>query len=68
MVISSEQVKKKDKLKENSAPGPDRITPRMQKLNATSFAPALSNINDKSLQSGIVPEYWKKAYICDAHF
>ena len=42
MVITSDQVKKKlDKLKENSAPGPDGITPRMLKLNATSLAPVL---------------------------
>ena len=68
MVITSDQVKKKlDKLKENSAPGPDGITPRMLKLNAKSLAPVLANIYNKSLQSGIVPDDWKKSK-CDANF
>lgn len=64
MWIDSEMVKKKIlKLKPGSAPGPDGITPRFLIMNADAMAPALAMIYNESLQSGQVPDDWKKANV-----
>jgi hypothetical protein len=64
MVISSAQVKKKlQNLKENSAPGPDGITPRVLKLNADALSGPLADIYNKSIQSGQVPSDLKQANV-----
>ena len=64
MNFSIAQVKNKlDKLKHNSAPGPDNITARFLRINSESVAPALAIIFNKSLESGIVPDDWKTANV-----
>jgi hypothetical protein len=58
--IDSNSVKKKLlALKPNSAPGPDKISPRVLHSNAA----ALASIFNKSLDEGTVPDDWKKANV-----
>ena len=62
--ISAAQVKKKLlALKPNSAPGPDKITPRFLQSNADALAPALAHVFNKSLQEGTVPDDWRTANV-----
>jgi len=55
--------KKIRELKQESAPGPDGITPLLLKELAADAAPALAMIFNKSLDEGIVPEDWKEANV-----
>ena len=62
--ISTEKVKKKIKeLKPHGAAGPDGIRPRLLQECVEELAPVLAMIGRKSLDSGIVPEEWKKANV-----
>ena len=54
-------------LKPNSAPGPDKISPRFLQSNAEALAPALAAIFNKSLQEGTVPDDWKCANVTPIH-
>ena len=54
-------------LKPNSAPGPDKISPRFLQSNAKALAPALAAIFNKSLQEGTVPDDWKCANVTPIH-
>jgi hypothetical protein len=56
-------VKKIDKLKKDSAPGPDNIHPRLLKELKHQVARPLVIIFNKSLATGIVPRDWKKAKV-----
>ena len=51
------------KLNPGKAPGPDNIRPLILKELATEIAPILHSIFVKSLESGIVPDDWKKAHV-----
>jgi len=50
-------------LKQDSAPGPDGITPLLLKELSADAAPALAAIFNKSLEEGIVPADWKEANV-----
>ena len=64
IVFTAEKVKKKlQALKPNSAPGPDKISPRFLKNNAEAMAPALAIIFNKSMEEGSVPCDWKLANV-----
>jgi hypothetical protein len=56
-------MRKIDKLKKDSAPGPDDIHPRLLKELKHQVAGPLAKIYRKSLDSGIVPADWKKAKV-----
>jgi hypothetical protein len=58
-----EIIKKIDKLKKDSAPGPDNIHPRLLKELKHQIADPLAKIFRKSLDSGIIPADWKKAKV-----
>jgi hypothetical protein len=64
-VIVSERliVKKIDKLKKDSASGPDNIHPRILKELRNNVAYPLAKIYRQSLDSGEVPQDWKKAKV-----
>lgn len=64
VVITEEKVKKKlDKLKPNSAPGPDKLWPRvLQKLSSVIAFP-LSIVYTRCLAEGTVPPDWKLANV-----
>ena len=51
------------KLKANSAPGPDGITPRLLQELVEEVATPLSHIFTKSMAEGIVPEDWRIANV-----
>jgi hypothetical protein len=53
-------IKKIDKLKKDSAPGPDNIHPRLLKELKYQVAGPLVKIFKKSLDMGVVPSDWKK--------
>ena len=55
------------KLKPMSAPGPDKITPRMLKEHKESLSTALSIIFENSFQTGVVPPDWKIAHVTAIH-
>ena len=64
MWIDSDTVKKKIlKLKPSSAPGPDKMSARFLIMNVEALAPALSIIYNESLQTGVVPEDWRRANV-----
>ena len=64
IVFSVNQVKKKLlALRSDSAPGPDRITPRFLKDYAESIAPALTLLFNMSMEEGVVPEDWRRANV-----
>ena len=64
MWIDSDTVKKKIlKLKPSSAPGPDKMTARFLIMNVEALAPALAIIYNESLQTGVVPEDWRRANV-----
>ena len=50
-------------LKQQKAPGPDGITPKILKECADSIAPLLQQIFQKSLDTGVLPEDWQRANI-----
>ena len=62
--VTTEGVEKllKD-LQPQKAPGPDGITPRILKLCATSIAPILQCIFQKSLDTGVLPSDWLHANV-----
>ena len=47
----------------NKATGPDGIAPRLLKETAQQIAPSLSQLFNKSLACGVVPDDWKLANI-----
>ena len=51
------------KLKANSAPGPDGITPRLLQELVEEVATPLSHIFTKSMAEGAVPEDWRIANV-----
>ena len=53
------------KLKPNSAPGPDRLWPRVLQKLADVIALPLSAIYNKCLAEVTVPPDWKAAYEVD---
>ena len=55
--------KKLEALKPNSAPGPDKITPRFLKANAKSMSVPLAWLFNKSLAEGAIPPDWKLANV-----
>ena len=62
--FTAKGVKKKiSELKQESAPGPDGITPLLLKELSADAAPALAIIFNKSLDEGVVPEDWKEANV-----
>ena len=62
--ISSEDVHKKlKKLKVNSAPGPDKLPPKILCSLADQIAPRLCIIFNKSLDEGKAPVDWKLANV-----
>jgi hypothetical protein len=64
VVISERQIIKKiDKLKKDSAPGPDNIHPRILKELKNNVAFPLAKIYRQSLDSGDVLQDWKKARV-----
>ena len=62
--ISTEKVKRKIKdLKPHGAAGPNGIRPKLLQECVSEIAPVLAMIGRKSLNSGVVPEEWKKANV-----
>ena len=55
------------KLKEHKASGPDDISPRVLKELASSIAPILKLIFQKSYSTGQLPSDWKKANVVPAY-
>ncbi len=55
------------KLKPNSAPGPDGITPRMLQQLVDQVACPLSMIFQKSMGEGVAPLDWKSANVTPIH-
>jgi hypothetical protein len=51
------------KLNPNKAAGPDAISPRVLKMTASVLAEPLAIIFQKSLDDGIIPSEWKKAFV-----
>jgi hypothetical protein len=62
-ISRKEIIKKIDKLKKDSAPGPDNIHPRLLKELKHQIADPLAKIFRKSLDTGIIPADWKKAKV-----
>ena len=56
-------LKKLKELKVNKAPGPDEIPAVILKEMAEELAEPLRVVFQKSVDSGIVPEQWKKAHV-----
>ena len=52
-----------DKLKDDSAPGPDKITPHVLKEMRDFLSSPLCFIFNKSLSTGEVPNGWKIAHV-----
>ena len=64
IIITEKLVKEKIKnLKENSAPGPDGISPRLLKSAAEMLAKPLTIIFRESLRTSEIPADWKKAKV-----
>ena len=64
VIFTTEKVVKKiDKLKLKSAPGPEGITPKILKTFSEQISLPLSIIFQKSYDSGEVPADWKKANV-----
>ena len=64
IIITEKLVKDKIKnLKENSAPGPDGISPRLLKSAAEMLAKPLTIIFRESLRTSEIPADWKKAKV-----
>jgi len=62
--ITTQDVKKRiEKLKNQSSPGLDGITPRLLKETKTEISPILARIFRKSMDTGIVPAEWKQAKV-----
>ena len=62
--ITTEMIREKIKnLKENSAPGPDGITPTLLKGAREELLVPLKIIYNKSLQTGQVPKEWREALV-----
>ena len=62
--FDAQKVKKKLlALRQDSAPGPDRITARFLKEFADILAPALALLYNRSMQEGSVPEDWRVANV-----
>ena len=62
--ITTKEVKKRiDKLKTQSSPGLDGITPRLLKETKDEIAPLLARIFRESLRTGVVPRDWKEAKV-----
>lgn len=57
-------LKQLDSLKPNKAGGPDEIPAWFLKEYSIEIAPVLTNIFRSSIESGIVPNKWKKANVC----
>ena len=51
------------KLNPHKAKGPDNIEAKLLKIAATELAPAISLLFQASLDQGVVPEIWKKAFV-----
>ena len=51
------------KLNPHKAKGPDNIEAKLLKIAATEMAPAISLLFQASLDPGVVPEIWKKAFV-----
>ncbi|XP_071944903.1 uncharacterized protein [Antedon mediterranea] len=64
LVFSREQVLKKlMSLNPSKSPGPDSIHPRVLKEAAELIADPLTNIFNKSIKEGIIPDDWKVAHV-----
>ena len=62
LIITVEGVLKQlDSLEPNKASGPDEIPPWFLKEYCQEIAPVLTNIFQSSIDSGVVPNKWKKA-------
>jgi hypothetical protein len=62
--ITTKEVKKRiDKLKTQSSPELDGITPRLLKETKDEIAPLLARIFRESLRTGVVPRDWKEAKV-----
>ena len=64
VVNESEVLKLLRNLKVDKSMGPDNIHPRVLKEAASPLARPLTILFQKSIDSGRVPEDWKKAHIC----
>jgi hypothetical protein len=56
-------IEKLGNLRADSAPGPDKIYPRMLKELKYEIADPLCKIFTKSMATGIVPKNWKEAIV-----
>jgi hypothetical protein len=64
IMITTKEVKKRiDKLKTQSSPGLDGITPRLLKETKVEKAPLLARIFRESLRTGVIPRDWKEAKV-----
>ena len=52
-----------DKMKHASSPGPDKITPYFLKMTKLIIAKFLSNVFNKSMETGEVPQSFKEAIV-----
>jgi hypothetical protein len=62
-----EVIRKLNNLRADSAPGPDKIYPRMLKELRYEIADPLSKIFTKSMKTGKVPKNWKEAIVTPIH-
>ena len=51
-------------LKHDQAAGPDSIKPVVLKQLKTEIAPVICHLFEKTLQTGHIPDDWKKAQVC----
>ncbi len=64
VVVGERDVEKKiQKLRKVAAPGPDGIKPSLLQQFSSSLITPLTIIFNKSLETGEVPEGWKKEYV-----
>jgi hypothetical protein len=56
-----------EKLNPHKAPGPDGVSPFILRAAAEEIAPILTDIYQKSLDTGVVPIDWKEAVIVPAY-
>ena len=64
IAFTPSKVKRKlEALRPNSAPGPDKITPRFLKLSLDSMSAALSLLFNMSMVEGAIPADWKLANV-----
>ena len=61
--VATKVKKKLDKLKPESAPGPDGVTAHFLKNYSAHIAPALAILYNKSMEEGVLPDVWRLANV-----